>query len=84
MPPSPVYADAKSSSECSVMASVGQVSAHAPQETQVESTKPLSRPAVMPEWKPRPVAVSANAPCTSSHARTQRPHEMHSSCCSAR
>ena len=31
-------------------------------------------------WKPRPVAVSANAPCTSSQARTQRPHEMQSSC----
>ena len=29
--------------------------------------------------KPRPVAVSANVPWTSSHARTQRPHEMHSS-----
>ena len=68
----------------SVIASVGQVSAHAPQDTQVESVKPESSPAVMPEWKPRPVAVSANAPCTSSHARTQRPHEMQSSCWSAR
>ena len=38
----------------------------------------------MPEWKPRPVAVSANAPWISSQARTQRPQEMHSSCCSAR
>ena len=66
------------------MASVGQVSAHAPQDTQVDSTKPLSSPAVMPEWKPRPVAVSANAPWISSQARTQRPHEMQSSCWSAR
>ena len=29
--------------------------------------------------KPRPVAVSAKVPWTSSHARTQRPHEMHRS-----
>ena len=33
--------------------------------------------------KPRPVAVSANAPWTSSHARMQRPHEMQSSCWNA-
>src|SRR6185295_10923062 len=78
VPPRSVYAEAMSSRVCSVMASVGQVSAHAPQETHVESSKPLSRPAVMPEWKPRPVAVRANAPWTSSQARTQRPHEMHS------
>ena len=55
------------------MASVGQVSAHAPQETQAESRKPSSRPAAMLAPKPRPVAVSANVPWTSSHARTQRP-----------
>jgi hypothetical protein len=75
-----VYADAMSSKVCSVIASVGQVSAHAPHETQVESSKPLSSPAVMPEWNPRPVPVRANAPWISSQARTQRPHEMHSSC----
>ena len=62
------------------MASVGQVSAQAPHETQVESVKPESRPAVIPDPKPRPVAVSAKAPWISSQARTQRPHEMHSSC----
>src|SRR6478609_8180224 len=68
----------------SVIASVGQESAQAPQETQVESRKPLSSPAAMFAAKPRPVAVSANAPWTSSHARTQRPHEMQSSCWNAR
>jgi len=34
---------------CSVIASGGHVSAQAPQDTQVESTKPLSSPAVIPE-----------------------------------
>ena len=68
----------------SVIASVGQVSAQAPQATQVESRKPASRPAVIFASNPRPVAVSAKAPWTSSQARTQRPHEMHSSCWKAR
>ena len=68
----------------SVIASVGQVSAQAPQETQVESWKPPSSPAAMLASKPRPVAVSAKAPWTSSQARTQRPQEMQSSCWSAR
>ena len=67
-----------------MIAPVGQVSAQAPQETQLESWKPLSRPAVTLLWKPRPVTVRANAPCTSSQARTQRPQEMHSSCWKAR
>ena len=67
-----------------MIASVGHVSAHAPQDTQDESSKPESRPAVMLAWKPRPVAVSANAPCTSSQARTQRPQEMQSSCWNTR
>ena len=67
-----------------MIASVGQVSAQAPHDTQVESAKPESRPAVMPDSKPRPVAVSAKAPWISSQARTQRPHEMQSSCWSAR
>ena len=66
------------------MASVGHVSAQAPQETQVDASKPLSSPAVMLASKPRPVAVSANAPCTSSQARMQRPQEMQSSCWSTR
>ncbi len=56
------------------------MSAHAPQDTQVDSVKPESSPAVMPEPNPRPVAVRANAPCISSQARTQRPQEMQSSC----
>ena len=72
------------SSVISVIASVGQVSAQAPQETHVESRKPASRPAVTLAPKPRPVAVRANAPWTSSQARTQRPQEMHSSCWNAR
>ena len=29
------------------------------------------------EAKPRPSIVSANVPCTSSQARTQREHTMH-------
>ena len=66
------------------MASVGQVSAQAPHETQADSRKPSSSPAAMLALKPRPVAVSANVPWTSSQARTQRPHEMHSSCWKAR
>src|ERR1019366_9544959 len=72
------------SSVISVIASVGQLSAQAPQDTQVESRNPPSRPAAMLAPKPRPVAVSANAPWTSSQARTQRPQEMHSSCWNAR
>ena len=72
------------SSDSSVIASVGQVSAHAPQDTQAESRKPASRPAATFASKPRPTAVSAKAPWTSSHARTQRPQEMHSSCWKAR
>ena len=73
-----------SSNVISVIASVGQVSAHAPQDTHVDSRNPLSRPAAMFASKPRPVAVSANAPWTSSQARTHRPQEMHSSCWKAR
>ncbi len=67
-----------------MIASVGQVSAQAPQATQVESSKPASSPAVMLASKPRPVAVRAKAPWTSSQARTQRPQEMQSSWRSAR
>jgi hypothetical protein len=66
------------------MASVGQVSAQAPHETQLESVNPLSRPAAMLALKPRPVAVRANAPWTSSQARTHRPQLMHNSCWKAR
>ena len=67
-----------------MIASVGQVSAQAPQDTHVDSRNPLSRPAAMLAAKPRPVAVRANAPWISSQARTQRPQEMHSSCWKAR
>ena len=62
-----------------MIASVGQVSAQAPQETQADSRKPWSSPAAMLAEKPRPVAVSAKVPWTSSQARTQRPQEMQSS-----
>ncbi len=34
--------------------------------------------------KPRPVAVRAKVPWTSSQARTHRPHEMHRSCLKVR
>ena len=63
----------------SVSAAVGQASTHAPQETHSESRNGSSWLAATLEAKPRPSMVSANVPCTSSQARTQREQTMHSS-----
>ncbi len=60
---------------CSV--AVGQACTQAPHETQSDSMNETPAPAATLESKPRPSIVSANVPCTSSHARTQREHAMH-------
>ena len=56
---------------------VGQACTQAPQETHSDSMNFSSIPAATMESKPRPEIVSANVPCTSSHARTQREQTMH-------
>ena len=61
----------------SVRVAVGQACTQAPHETQSESMNEPPAPAATDEPKPRPSIVSANVPCTSSHARTQREHTMH-------
>src|SRR5262249_50142692 len=58
-------------------APVGQASTHAPHDTHSDSRKDSSWLAAIVESMPRPCTVSANVPCTSSHARTQREHTMH-------
>src|SRR5262245_36575513 len=63
----------------SMSAPVGHDSIHAPQETHSDSMNGWSWLADTFDSKPRPWIVSANVPCTSSHARTQREHTMHSS-----
>ena len=61
---------------CSV--EVGHACTHAPHETHSESMKRLARARrTTRESKPRPEIVSANVPCTSPHARTQREQAMH-------
>src|SRR3954467_12611245 len=60
---------------CSV--AVGQADTHAPQLTHSLSMKGWSCPAETRDSKPRPEMVSANVPCVSSQARTQRLHTMH-------
>ena len=45
--------------------------------TQSLAMKPSPWPAVMRDSKPRPLIVSANVPCVSSQARTQRLQTMH-------
>jgi len=62
----------------SVSAAVGQASTHAPQETHSDSRNGWSWLAATLDSKPRPWMVSAKVPCTSSQARTQREHTMHS------
>src|SRR5438445_12946446 len=61
----------------SVSVAVGQASTQAPQETHSDSMKAWSCPAETRASKPRPEIVSANVPCVSSHARTQRLQTMH-------
>src|SRR5689334_2551990 len=61
----------------SISAPVGHDSTQAPQETHSESMNGSSWLADTFDSKPRPWIVSANVPCTSSHARTQREQTMH-------
>src|SRR5579862_9741503 len=60
----------------SVNVAVGQACTQAPHETHSESRKFVG-PGGTLDAKPRPWMVSANVPCTSSQARTQREHTMH-------
>src|SRR5579872_366723 len=60
----------------SIKVAVGQAWTQAPQETHSEFRKSVP-PAETLDAKPRPSMVSANVPCTSSQARTQREHTMH-------
>src|ERR1700738_766572 len=60
---------------CSV--AVGQASTQAPQLTHSDSMNGSSCPAATCDSKPRPLIVSANVPCVSSQARTQRLQTMH-------
>ena len=55
---------------------VGQACTQAPHDTHSDSRK-LLFPADTFDANPRPSMVSANVPCTSSQARTQREHTMH-------
>ena len=62
----------------SFSASVGQACTQAPQDTQsLERKSSAAAPALTCDAKPRPAIVSANVPCTSSQARTQREQTMH-------
>src|SRR4051812_23965276 len=56
---------------------VGHAWTQAPHETHSESRKDSDWLAATFESKPRPSIVSANVPCCSSHARTQREQTMH-------
>jgi hypothetical protein len=57
---------------------VGQACTQAPHDTHSEAMNESPAEADTLEPKPRPAMVSANVPCTSSHARTQREQAMHS------
>jgi hypothetical protein len=61
----------------SVSVAVGQAATQAPQDTHSDSRKLSFWLAATRESKPRPSIVSANVPCVSSQARTQRLHTMH-------
>ena len=64
-------------SDFSVSATVGHASTHAPHDTHSDARNGSFWLAETFESKPRPWIVSANVPCTSSHARTQREQTMH-------
>src|SRR5580704_13929159 len=66
-----------SMTDFSVRVAVGQAWTQAPQDTHSEARKDSSMPGETTESKPRLAMVSANVPCTSSQARTQREHTMH-------
>src|SRR5262252_9417086 len=61
----------------SINVAVGHACTQAPQETHSESRKFSFMPAETWLAKPRSSMVSANVPCTSSQARTQREQTMH-------
>ena len=61
----------------SVSVAVGQACTQAPHDTHSDSKNDPPAPAATRDSKPRPSIVSANVPCTSSQARTQREHTMH-------
>jgi len=61
----------------SVRVAVGQAWTQAPQDTHSDSMNDSACPAVTRDSKPRPEIVSANVPCVSSQARTQRLQTMH-------
>ena len=61
----------------SMSVAVGQASTQAPQDTHSESRNDSPMLAETLDSKPRPSIVSANVPCTSSQARTQREQTMH-------
>ncbi|MCY1383538.1 hypothetical protein D9M69_716760 [compost metagenome] len=56
---------------------VGQACTQAPQDTHSLSRNGWSCPGDTRESKPLPEIVSANVPCVSSQARTQRLQTMH-------
>jgi len=61
----------------SIKVAVGHAATHAPHETHSESMNGTFSLAATRESNPRAAIVSANVPCVSSHARTQRLHTMH-------
>src|SRR5262245_26444533 len=61
----------------SISVAVGQACTQAPQETHSDSRNGSFMPAETWLANPRASIVSANVPCTSSQARTQREHTMH-------
>jgi hypothetical protein len=61
----------------SISVAVGQACTQAPQDTHSDSRNGTSALAATRDSNPRPPMVSANVPCTSSQARTQREQTMH-------
>ncbi len=64
-------------SDFSDRVAVGQACTQAPQDTHSDARNGSSWLAATFESKPRPWIVSANVPCCSSQARTQREQTMH-------
>src|ERR1700757_1068789 len=67
----------RSTTDFSISVAVGQACTQAPHETHSLVRNGSFMPAAIFEAKPRPCTVSANVPCTSSQARTQREQTMH-------
>ncbi len=68
---------AASMTDFSISVAVGQACTQAPHETHSESMNGSFWPGETFDSKPRPWIVSANVPCISSQARTQREQTMH-------